>query len=111
MHNQESSFLKIFYPSILSSPLLKPNSAYLLENNALFRLDREKLLLIFFAGTPPHVVEGSSIFLTTTALAPIATLSAIVTFPITYTPEPRKQLSPIWAASKLPFVVPIVIPS
>lgn len=63
------------------------------------------------AGTPATVIPGSVISLTTTALAPIATLSAIFIFPIIFAPVPIKTLSPIVAAFGLPPVAPIFTPS
>ena len=55
-------------------------------------------------------MPGSVILFTTTAFAPIATLSAIVIFPIILHPSPKNTLSPIYGAKFCPFVAPIVTP-
>lgn len=47
-----------------------------------------------FAGTPA-ITEKSGKFFVTTALAPIATLFPILTFPTIFTPGPIYTLSPM----------------
>lgn len=63
----------------------------------------------FFAGTPTYVEFSSLQSLTTTALAPTATLSAIFTLPIILHPEPKNTLLPIIGAL-MPHDAPTVPP-
>ena len=61
----------------------------------------------------PPTVQPWSVMMsfTTTALAPIHTLSEILTLPMIFAPVPMNTLSPIVAAKSEPFVAPIVTPS
>ena len=62
-----------------------------------------------FAGIPPTVISGVRMSLETTALAPIATPSAMVTAPTMAAPKPMKTLSPM-VGTLLLSVAPITTP-
>lgn len=62
----------------------------------------------FLSRYPPNVISFSVKLFVTTALAPIAILSATVMSPIILAPEPIKILFPSCGALILPPVAPIV---